>query len=196
MPRCSYAFIRFTIANISPGSSLLWLHFSAALVLTVFIFHTLLREYAAYDAIRHRYLLSGEPHLRTVLITNIPKHMRSRRKVAAYFRGVYSNEANPTVHLCQELHVLENLVLRRTQCLRRVERMIFEMWLEEGGGKKTDGSHLSLAKEVELLNNLNDLVQVSFGFHNLPSSIFKVSTTSHNFLLVVPRRWKLAGGRS
>jgi len=114
-------FLRFTMANVSSGSNRLWVHCFAAYLLTTIVVRELLIEYNAYSSIRHRYLLSKEPHLRTVLVSNIPRHLRSPRKIGNYFRHVYP-EAVKSVTICQNLINLEKMVAERTAVLAQIEK--------------------------------------------------------------------------
>jgi Calcium-dependent channel, 7TM region, putative phosphate/Late exocytosis, associated with Golgi transport/Cytosolic domain of 10TM putative phosphate transporter len=114
-------FLLFTMANVQMGSPRLWVHCFAAYLLTAIVIRELLREYETFHNIRHRYLLSKEPHLRTVLVTNIPRHLRSSHKIESYFRNVYPN-AVKNVILCQNLVRLEDLVDRRTAILSSIEQ--------------------------------------------------------------------------
>jgi hypothetical protein len=116
-------FLRFTMANVSGGSPRLWVHCFAAYLLTGIVARELLVEYEAFNSIRHRYLLSREPHLRTVLVTNIPRHLRSAQKITNYFRHVYP-EAVKSVVICQNLIHLESLIKQRTALLSRIEHEI------------------------------------------------------------------------
>jgi hypothetical protein len=114
-------FLRFTMANVSGGSPRLWVHCFAAYLLTAIVCRELLVEYEAFNNIRHRYLLSKEPHLRTVLVTNIPRHLRSAEKIGTYFRHVYPSAVR-SVTMCQNLIRLEQLIARRTALLTRIEQ--------------------------------------------------------------------------
>jgi Calcium-dependent channel, 7TM region, putative phosphate/Late exocytosis, associated with Golgi transport/Cytosolic domain of 10TM putative phosphate transporter len=114
-------FLMFTMANVQTGSPRLWVHCFAAYLLTAIVIRELLREYETFHSIRHRYLLSKEPHLRTVLVTNIPRHLRSSHKIESYFKNVYPN-AVKNVILCQNLMIVEALVAQRTAVLSRIER--------------------------------------------------------------------------
>mmetsp|Transcript_15271 Transcript_15271/g.22739 ORF Transcript_15271/g.22739 Transcript_15271/m.22739 type:complete len:1183 (-) Transcript_15271:1847-5395(-) len=116
-------FLRFTMANVSGGSPRLWVHCFAAYLLTGIVVKELLVEYNAFNTIRHRYLLSKEPHLRTVLVTNIPRHLRAPKKISTYFRHVYP-EAVKSVTMCQNLIQLERLVVNRTAVLAQTERQL------------------------------------------------------------------------
>lgn len=114
-------FLRFTMANVQPGSPRLWVHCFAAYLLTGIVVRELLVEYEAFNSIRHRYLLSREPHLRTVLVTNIPRHLRAPSKISTYFRHVYP-DAVKSVTICQNVIRLEKLIRQRTALLTRIEQ--------------------------------------------------------------------------
>ena len=118
------------MANVSSGSNRLWVHCFAAYLLTIIVVRELLLEYNAYSSIRHRYLLSKEPHLRTVLVSNIPRHLRSPRKIGSYFRHVYP-EAVKSVTICQNLLHLENLVAERTGVLAQIEKELLVLCRHE-----------------------------------------------------------------
>jgi len=114
-------FLRFTMANVVSGSPRLWVHCFAAYLLTGIVCRELLIEYETFNSIRHRYLLSREPHLRTVLVTNIPRHLRSSSKISNYFRHVYP-DAVRSVFMCQNLIHLERLIQQRTKVLSKIEQ--------------------------------------------------------------------------
>jgi len=114
-------FLRFTMANVTGGSPKLWVHCFAAYLLSGIVMRELVVEYNAFNNIRHRYMLCKEPHLRTVLVTNIPRHLRSHRKIRNYFKHVYP-EAVKNVTICQNLIELEKLVLKRNGVLSRIEK--------------------------------------------------------------------------
>ena len=114
-------FMRFTMANVVAGSARLWVHCFAAYLLTAIVVRELLVEYETFNSIRHRYLLSREPHLRTVLVTNIPRHLRSAKKITNYFKHVYP-DAVRSVFMCQNVTYLEQLVQQRTKILAAIEQ--------------------------------------------------------------------------
>lgn len=116
-------FLRFTMANVSGGSPRLWVHCFAAYLLTGIVVRELLVEYEAFNSIRHRYLLSREPHLRTVLVTNIPRHLRTADKITNYFKHVYP-EAVKSVIMCQNLQHLESLIKKRHALLSCIEKEV------------------------------------------------------------------------
>ena len=123
-------FMRFTMANVTAGSPRLWVHCFAAYLLTGIVVRELLVEYNAYNNIRHRYLLSREFHLRTVLVTNIPRHLRAPSKITTYFKNVYP-DAVKSVNMCQNLVQLERLIAKRTQILTAIERELLILCREE-----------------------------------------------------------------
>jgi hypothetical protein len=123
-------FMRFTMANVVGGSPRLWVHCFAAYLLTVIVVRELLVEYETFNSIRHCYLLSREPHLRTVLVTNIPRHLRSPHKISTYFTHVYPN-AVKHVAMCQNLLQLEALVAKRTKLLAKIEKELLLLCRKE-----------------------------------------------------------------
>ena len=123
-------FLRFTMANVKPSSPRLWVHCFAAYLLTGIVVRELLIEYETFKSIRHSYLLSREPHLRAVLVTNIPRHLRSAKKIASYFKNVYPN-AVERVFMCQNLLHLESLVQERTAILSQIEKELLLLCRKE-----------------------------------------------------------------
>lgn len=123
-------FLRFTMANVSGGSPRLWVHCFAAYLLTAIVVRELLVEYETFNSIRHCYLLSREPHLRTVLVTNIPRHLRSPNKIGTYFTHVYP-DAVKHVAMCQNLLRLEGLVAKRTRLLAKIEKELLLLCRKE-----------------------------------------------------------------
>lgn len=168
-------FLRFSMANVNGGSPRLWVHCVAAYVLTGIVMRELVREYNAFNNIRHRYMLSKEPHLRTVLVTNIPRHLRSPKKIRNYFKHVYPN-AVKNVTMCQNLITLENLVMTRNTVLNSIEREILLLcrsekrkligkklkkkfwWSDKLDGMAGD-SQEKLTSLHNRLDELNDMVQ-------------------------------------
>lgn len=86
---CSKSFLRVFQNHFSTRSPRLCVHCVAAYLLTAIVVKELLIEYDAFRHVRHRYLLSREPHLRTVLVTNIPRQLRTPSKITSYFKNVY-----------------------------------------------------------------------------------------------------------
>ncbi len=118
------------MANVNGGSPRLWVHCVAAYVLTGIVMRELVIEYNAFNNIRHRYMLSKEPHLRTVMVTNIPRHLRSPKKIRNYFKHVYPN-AVQNVTMCQNLIALEKLVVARNAVLGSIEKEILVLCRSE-----------------------------------------------------------------
>lgn len=123
-------FLRFSMANVTGGSPRLWVHCAAAYLLSGIVMRELVVEYNAFNNIRHRYMLSKEPHLRTVLVSNIPRHLRSPKKIRNYFKHVYPNAVR-NVTMCQNLIRLEKLVAARNQILSKIEKEILNLCRSE-----------------------------------------------------------------
>ncbi|OEU08426.1 DUF221-domain-containing protein, partial [Fragilariopsis cylindrus CCMP1102] len=131
-------FLRFTMANVAGGSPRLWVHCFAAYLLTAIVVRELLVEYETFNSIRHCYLLSREPHLRTVLVTNIPRHLRSPNKISAYFTHVYPNAVKHVV-MCQNLVYLEALVAKRTTLLANIEQELLLLPIRSAAALDSEG---------------------------------------------------------
>jgi hypothetical protein len=142
-------FLRFTMANVTGGSPRLWFHCIAAYVLTGIVTRELLKEYNAYHNIRHRYLLSREPHLRTVLVKNIPKHLRAPQLIENYFRHVHP-DAIKTVTICQNLIRLEALVLERTGILTQIEKELLVLCRTEKRNLVSQANNISFIRTIYL----------------------------------------------
>lgn len=148
-------FLRFTMANVSGGSPRLWVHCFAAYLLTGIVVRELLVEYETFNSIRHCYLLSKEPHLRTVMVTNIPRHLRSSAKINTYFRHVYPNAVKNVV-MCQNVVHLEALVKERTSLLARIEVELLVLCRKEKT-KLFERSRWSAAQALKLFGKLEDI---------------------------------------
>ena len=169
-------FLRFTMANVVPGSPRLWVHCFAAYLLTGIVVRELLIEYETFNSIRHRYLLSREPHLRAVLVTNIPRHLRSAQKITSYFKHVYP-DAVKAVFMCQNCTILENLIQQRNTvlhsierellllCRREKKRLFVQNWYQrvsthvEGAIAREESAPDRLTKLYTLLEDLNIKVE-------------------------------------
>lgn len=148
-------FMRFTMANVAGGSPRLWVHCFAAYLLTIIVVRELLVEYETFNSIRHCYLLSREPHLRTVLVTNIPRHLRSASKINTYFRHVYPNAVKNVV-IGQNLLHLESLIRERTTYLAKIENELLLLCRKEKA-KLFERSRFSTARAFRLFGKLEDI---------------------------------------
>mmetsp|Transcript_11636 Transcript_11636/g.29438 ORF Transcript_11636/g.29438 Transcript_11636/m.29438 type:complete len:1131 (+) Transcript_11636:250-3642(+) len=147
-------FLRFTMANVNGGSPRLWVHCFAAYLQTAIVVRELLVEYETFNSIRHCYLLSREPHLRTVLVTNIPRHLRSPSKISAYFAHVYPNSVKQVV-MCQNLLHLESLVIQRTHLLAKIEQELLLLCRKEKA-RLFEGHSSHSATAFRFLGKLED----------------------------------------
>ena len=138
-------FLRFSMANVTGGSPRLWVHCAAAYLLSGIVMRELVIEYNAFNNIRHRYMLSKEPHLRTVLVTNIPRHLRSPKKIRNYFRHVYPNAVR-NVTMCQNLVKLETLVAARNRILHKIEKEILLLCRREKVNLVANHHHAPITK--------------------------------------------------
>jgi len=148
-------FLRFTMANVNGGSPRLWVHCFAAYLLTAIVVRELLVEYETFNSIRHCYLLSREAHLRTVVVTNIPRHLRSPHKISTYFKHVYP-DAVKNVVMCQNLLRLESLIKTRTILLSKIEKELLLLCRKEKARLFEQSRFVSSATAFRFLGKLED----------------------------------------
>lgn len=153
-------FWRFSMANVSGGSPRLWVHCFAAYLLTGIVVRELLVEYETFNSIRHCYLLSREPHLRTVLVTNIPRHLRSAAKINTYFRHVYPNAVKNVV-ICQNVIRLEAMVEERTKLLSRIEKELLFLCRKEKANLFEKSPRWSTARAFRMVGKLENIGIIS-----------------------------------
>ncbi|KAG1727490.1 late exocytosis, associated with Golgi transport-domain-containing protein [Suillus paluster] len=106
---------------ISDANSYLTIHFLFTYLFTFLALRFLYRNYRRF--IRSRQLFSLElVHSipgRTVIVTNLPNHLRSERALAEYFENMGLSVESVTV--CREVGTLKVLLDRRTKALLKLE---------------------------------------------------------------------------
>ncbi|KAI7901241.1 uncharacterized protein BX663DRAFT_515369 [Cokeromyces recurvatus] len=112
----------FTSTNFSHSASFLWVYLFFTYLFVFATFYFTFLNYRDYVRIRREFLLRKAKTLsaRTLLITGIPPHLRSDRKLADYFErlGVGVVES---VHTIRHVGRLMEFIKERTQYLRQLE---------------------------------------------------------------------------
>ncbi|XP_057948020.1 CSC1-like protein At1g69450 isoform X2 [Malania oleifera] len=100
----------FSISNVKNGSKMLWIHFSAVYVVTVFVCCLLYYEYRYISSKRIAYFYSSkpQPHQFTILVRNIPVSAGSS----------VSDSVDSFFSECYPSTYLSNVVVRRTKKLQ------------------------------------------------------------------------------
>lgn len=114
----------WSMANISQGSELCWLHLLGIYLLTAVTVWFLESEYVHYAKMRHEYLRNEGPNLRTVLVEGIPHKMRTNITLSTYFQTLYPGSVH-SVSIAQNLGVLTGLIDERMDALRELERHLY-----------------------------------------------------------------------
>lgn len=115
----------WSMANISQGSGLCWLHLLGIYLLTGVTVWMLESEYVHYAKMRHKYLSNEGPNLRTVLVEGIPHKMRTNITLSTYFQTLYPGSVQ-SVSLAQNLGVLTQLMEERMEALRELETHLYK----------------------------------------------------------------------
>ena len=95
----------WSMANVSQGSKLCWLHLLGIYLLTAVTVWFLESEYVHYAKMRHKYLRNEGSNLRTVLVEGIPHRMRTNLTLSTYFQTLYPGSVQ-SVSLAQNLDIL------------------------------------------------------------------------------------------
>ncbi|KAJ8456119.1 hypothetical protein ONZ45_g18815 [Pleurotus djamor] len=118
---------------ISDANSYLSVHLIFTYLFTILALRAIYKNYQRF--IRSRQLFSLElVHsipARTVMVTNLPKHLQSERSLAEYFENM--GLSVESVSVCREVHSLKVLLDRRTDALMALERA----WVDYVGNPST-----------------------------------------------------------
>ena len=137
---------------ISDANSYLSVHLIFTYLFTFLALYFIYENYKRF--IRSRQLFSLElVHsipARTVLVTNLPIHLRSERTLAEYFENM--DMAVESVSVCRELGALKTLLDQRTEALLDLERA----WVKYVGNPSTveeydpEGNGISLLVDTDI----------------------------------------------
>jgi calcium permeable stress-gated cation channel len=137
---------------ISDANSYLSVHFMFTYLFTFLALYFIYENYKRF--IRSRQLFSLElVHsipARTVLVTNLPSHLRSERTLAEYFENM--DMAVESVSVCRELGALKTLLDQRTKALLDLE----SAWVKYVGNPSTveeydpEGNGISLLVDTDI----------------------------------------------
>ncbi|KDQ10670.1 hypothetical protein BOTBODRAFT_35986 [Botryobasidium botryosum FD-172 SS1] len=122
---------------INDANSILFLHLVFAYAFTIITLRFLYTNYKRF--VRSRQLFSLElVHsiaARTVMVTNLPSHLRGERALAEYFENM--NLPVESVSLCREVTSLKDLIERRTEALLQLENA----WVDYVGNPSSVSSY-------------------------------------------------------
>jgi hypothetical protein len=98
----------------------------ASYVFFGYTYYTILHEFRWFVRQRHCWLSKLRPQNYTILVRNIPKHLRSDITLQEHFNRLYGAHRVLSAHCCLFLHHLEAQVQRRTACCNHLERAVAE----------------------------------------------------------------------
>ncbi|KAK7457008.1 hypothetical protein VKT23_010311 [Stygiomarasmius scandens] len=107
---------------ISDANTYLWIHLVFTYLFTIFALYFIYKNYRRF--IRSRQLFSLElVHsipARTVMVTNLPRHLQGERLLAEYFENM--NMSVESVSICRDVGSLKRLLDKRTRALLELEK--------------------------------------------------------------------------
>jgi Late exocytosis, associated with Golgi transport/Cytosolic domain of 10TM putative phosphate transporter/Calcium-dependent channel, 7TM region, putative phosphate len=96
----------------------------ASYVFFGYAFYTILKEFRWFVRQRHAWLTKLRPQNYTILVRNIPPHLRSDITLQEHYNRLYGAHRVLSAHCCLFLHHLEAKVQKRTVCLHHLERAV------------------------------------------------------------------------
>ncbi|KAI0073272.1 DUF221-domain-containing protein [Panus rudis PR-1116 ss-1] len=136
---------------INDANSYLTVHLLFTYIFTILTLYFIHRNYKRF--IRARQLFSLElVHsipARTVMVTNLPPHLRSEKALAEYFENM--DLAVESVNVCREVGSLKKLLDKRTKALLELE----STWVKYLGNPADVESHASINRETSPLVDID-----------------------------------------
>lgn len=118
---------------LNDANSYLSLHLLFTYVFTILALRFIYKNYARFIRARQLYSLELVHSIaaRTVLVTDLPNHLRGERALAVYFENM--GLTVESVSICREVNTLKTLIDRRTDALLALEKM----WVQYLGNPST-----------------------------------------------------------
>jgi hypothetical protein len=115
-------YTRMSMSNMEPGSSAMWAHVGGVILLTLIAFYLMDGEFNTYTRLRHMYLQKPAPHLRTVMLDDVPEDMRSPSLLYIFFHMIYPQQvARVTISL--NTRELSQVLKERDSVVAELERI-------------------------------------------------------------------------
>lgn len=142
-------FALMSLSNVMDGSARLWVHAVGMLLLTGSAYFFLNGEFKTYIRLRHLYLKLRAPHMRTIMLQDVPPRMCGAAQLYVYFNHLYPNSVE-AVACCQELKPLAKVLEQREQVITELERELVAC--EKAGMVGPSAEVMQLRKSLDTLN--------------------------------------------
>ncbi|CAH0516837.1 unnamed protein product [Peronospora belbahrii] len=116
---------RISMSNLPERSDRLWAPTVVAFVMTTFAMRLLVKEYKLYVQYRHQVLSKMEAPQYSVLVTDLPLHLRTRQTLEKYMAKIFPSSIR-NVYVALECATLETLVDKREQVRGVLEHALAE----------------------------------------------------------------------
>lgn len=115
--------LRISMSNLPEKSDRLWAPTVAAFVMAAFAMRLLVQEYKAYVTYRHQVLGRMEAQQYSVLVNDLPLHLRTPRTLEKYMSKIFPTSIR-SVYVALECAALETLVACREQIRGTLEHAL------------------------------------------------------------------------
>lgn len=96
----------------------------ASYILYGYIMYAILGEFRWFVRQRHAWLRQMRPQNYTILVRNIPKHLRSNVTLREHFQRLYGSDRVYEAHCCVFLTKLQSLLQKREACKAKLEQAV------------------------------------------------------------------------
>ncbi|CAI5744084.1 unnamed protein product [Peronospora destructor] len=114
---------RISMSNLPEQSDRLWAPTVVAFVMAIFAMRLLIKEYKLYVRCRHQVLSKMEAPQYSVLVTDLPLHLRTRQTLEKYMTTIFPSSIR-NVYVALECATLETLVGQREKVRGALEHAL------------------------------------------------------------------------
>ncbi|ETV77988.1 hypothetical protein H257_08213 [Aphanomyces astaci] len=114
---------RLTISGLPRNDPRLWATVFAAVAMTLFTMYSIARECQVYKERRHQFLAKASTQQYSVLIDDIPEHLRSHAALKRYFHAIFPNQVE-FCYIAVECRALERQVAMRESVRNALEHAL------------------------------------------------------------------------
>lgn len=153
---------KITLSYVSSNSWRLWISTIALCIICSFSMYLILREYRIYVTLRHQYLSKRDTPQYSVVISNLPKKLRTAQTLRKYLEDIFPDQIL-YVYVNVECKELEDLVDEREKVRNKLEHLLAKAAIDGERpmmkSKETGGQIDEIEFHEDKLKELNKKVE-------------------------------------
>lgn len=177
---------QLTLANVNPGSNLLFVYCLGSFFLTGFLLFMMYHEYKTFVHIRHQYYLKDKSSplvtraRRTALVQKVPKTGQQDGELLKLFRSLYGDSVESAT-MCFDTRNIDKLISDREAIYRKLERAEYDLQKSDSKQRPTIRSFPLFGKRIDAIEYFSGKIQhLNKQISEMQKSGFK--TTSNGFV--------------